>query len=242
MKNTASLIGLLLTFSLLSALGIRAAEPIVFEQSQPYLTLTAIPENLDPGERIVFTIEYGNLGPDPAENVTITLNQPMDGRSPLIFLSAVPEPDKWISSEYGNLAEFSQKILEPDEATSSGSIEIVAQVREAAASQQLQATASLEAPLRELGKRLVTSNASSITIGNEADIGDDGPAGSDRQAGGKDATVSAFSVTPGPTPEATADPLLGKVLSSEAIGTTAAFLVIAALLAVAYFAGRRSKS
>lgn len=222
----------------------QASQTLELEESDPFISLAMDKNEVSPAEELNFILTFGNRGPQPAENVKVTLNQPMDGRAPVEFVSSQPQPDNWLASEYGNLPEFFITLLETYEATEEGKIIITARVRESAAPQTLTATASLQAPKREIGKRLVVSNTASMKI-----KGTDGsfPRKEETEA---DATESALSVKPAedklpeeqvPKPESASE-VKALPLSSEAIWATVLFLGFSALLILAFIAGKKSKA
>lgn len=146
-----------------------AQQKPLYEFSDPYVYLVLEEEKVKPGDQFTFEIVYGNQGPDPSEKVTISLNQPLDGRSPLELVESEPEPDRLISSEYGNLPQyFIEELAVDDPAEELNTIKITLKVRDSVPSQTLTPTASLQAPKRIPGKSLVVSEAVFINIeGNE---------------------------------------------------------------------------
>jgi hypothetical protein len=164
MKKIFTLLFLLFTV-FLPSLSVNLIKALEFEDSYPYISLEVEKTEVSPGETFQYIITYGNRGPEAAENIKITLNQAMDGRSPLGFVTSKPGPDGWFSSEYGNLAQYLIPSLQPDkQATQEGQIKISVEVRESAAPQTLSVTASLQAPKREIGKRLIVSDAAITKI------------------------------------------------------------------------------
>lgn len=222
----------------------QASQTLEFEDSDPFISLAMDKNEVSPAEELKFIITYGNRGPRPAENVKVTLNQPMGGRAPLEFVSSQPQPDNWLASQYGNLPEFFITLLETYEATEEGKITITARVRESAAPQTLTTTVSLQAPKREIGKRLVVSNTASTKIRGADD------SFTRKEETEADATESALSVKliedklpeeEVPKPESASE-VKARLLSSEAVWATVLFLGFSALLILAFIAGRKSQA
>lgn len=215
-----------------------------YEKSEPYISFSTDKNVVLENEQFIFLVKYGNKGIESAENVKIIFNQPLDGRAPLKFVSSEPKPDKWIISEYGNLAEFIIDRLETYEATEEGKIEIKVQVRETVASQILTPTANLQAPNREIGKRLVVSDSLKIEIKSElAEVNDkqEEIAGTTVSSEVKELkNAESIFKDNSSTPDEKPANLSQKLLTAESIWTTGAFLAISALLIIAFIAGRKS--
>lgn len=207
------------------------------ENSDPYLVLAVDRTEVRPGETLSFSLEFANRGRDKAEDVTITLNQPLDGRSPLLFVSADPPPDRWISSEYGNLPEFVVPVI-GREATESGKISLVARVREAVSTQELQVSAGLLAPRREIGRQQASSNSVTVRI-----YAPESQEASPPSVISDDSRSSAFAspaAQPKEIPEAPPT-VIARLFSSEALWSTLLFLAATAMIVLSFVAGRKSR-
>jgi hypothetical protein len=221
-----------------------AAEKSLSENSDPYITLLSTKPSVVEGEEFELLINFGNKGPEPADNVKIVLNQPLDGRSPLEFLSSDPIPDKWITSEYGNLAEFLIARLETFEATEEGKINVKVRVRESVASQTITPTVNLQAPNRESGKRLIVSEAALVQIKDDLEVnpvnGGQREEPADQETIEIEPVQSVFKIEPQTQEEKKESSLGEKILASESIWTIGAFLVLSFFIIFAFIAGRKS--
>lgn len=225
---------------------VAAAEDKEFEHSDPFISLTANKDAVAPSDELLFQITYGNKGPQIAENVKVILNQPLDGRSPVQFVSADPEPDNWLESEFGRVPEFIIDKVETYETAEEGIIEVRVRVRESVAAQTLSATASLQAPKREAGKRLVVSNPIAVKITATTPSLSDAEAikGEATQSGEPEETFPEKTQSLGtfPEPDTETNNLKAILLSSNAIWATLLFLGVSGLLILAFVAGRKSKA
>lgn len=230
-----------LLFTAVTVFRISAAQIDNFEMSDPYLELIVDKFNVKPGEELTYLIKFSNRGPQPAKDLTIILNQPLDARSPLEFVSADPEPVEWLSSEYGNLPKFSVSLLETFEATEAGIIRVTTLVRDSAIPQSISPTASIQAPNREIGKQLVVSEAAVTKI-----LKSDQVKGS--QEGNLDETLEKqdnqqeLSLNDSKTSLRDQKSKTQSILASDAVVSSVAFLGISSLIIVAFFAGRKSKT
>jgi hypothetical protein len=221
-------------------------EEIVFEDSDPYIFLFSDRNQAKPGDRVTFTVIFGNRGPESADSVKISFNQPLDGRSVLELVSSEPEPDRWITSEYGNIAEYLPEELDPGEKNEQ-KITIIIRVREAAAPQKIFPTANLQSPKREIGKRLITSDPFTLVIGNLLDL-DAGEASESSSASSVSATGLIRTDRPLvlPSPQPQPEPLfdIGISLIDRSLSgliLKVSILVFAVLmLALGFIAGRHS--
>ena len=224
---------------------IQAQEEFALEDSQPFITLTSDSENIHPGGTYTYTIEYGNWGAQTARNMVITLNLPMDGRSPIRYLSSDPAVDEWYSSEYGNLPKFNIPKLETTETGEPEMISVKVAVREGIVAQDIKASANLEAPNREIGKRLINSNTVIVHLDGEspewAATASATPSSQTKEASEAFEGKAVPLGQPGEGSKAQ-NTLLDKLLSSETIGSTMAFLIAALVITLAFAAGRKSKA
>jgi hypothetical protein len=144
------------------------AQVDAFEKSDPYLELLVEDLKVNANDTVIFTVVYGNRGPDLAKDVKLTFNQPLDGRSSVLFVSSDPEPSNWLSNEYGNLAEFSFPELKVDALDhKANEIIITTRIRSSVPSQTITPSVSLYAPYRAPGKKLVMSEAIFLDILNK---------------------------------------------------------------------------
>jgi uncharacterized repeat protein (TIGR01451 family) len=224
---------------------IQAQEEFALEDSQPFITLTSDSENIHPGGTYTYTIEYGNWGAQTARNVVITLNLPMDGRSPIRYLSSGLAVDEWYSSEYGNLPKFNIPKLETTETGEPEMISVKVAVREGIVAQDIKASANLEAPNRKIGKRLINSNTVIVHLDGEspewAATASATPSSQAKEASEAFEGKAVPLGQPGEGSKAQ-NTLLDKLLSSETIGSTMAFLIAALVITLAFAAGRKSKA
>lgn len=235
-------IALILAFMCAAAGQINASSVVDFEDSDPYLTLVVDKETVRPRETLHYTINYGNRGPTSAKDVKVTLNQALGGRSALEFVKSIPPPDEWIGSEYGRLPTFFVPELLPDaEATEGGEIEVNVKVRQSTPPQVLIATATLEAPKREFGKRLVTSEKVQTRIvvpfSDTALLGETAT----QSPEATESQLETYPIASLPTTAEQAPQSQAKEGSTSAIRSAIEFLFITALLLVAFIAGRKSK-
>ena len=245
MKQVFTTLFMMLLGTSWSPNSIQAQEEFALEDSQPFITLKSDGEQIHPGGTYTYSIEYGNWGAQIAENVVITLNLPMDGRSPIRYLSSDPAVDEWYSSEYGNLPKFNIPKLPTTETDEPEMISVKVAVREGSAAQDIKASANLEAPNREIGKRLINSNTVIVHLdGETAEWAATASATPSSQAEEASGTFEGKAVPLGQPGEGSKaqNTLLDKLLSSEAIGSTMAFLIAALGITLAFAAGRKSKA
>lgn len=241
MRKVFAFLAIALWYSLIS-LKVQALEKQEAELSNPYIELSADKLEVEPQDELGFAIIFGNLGPEASENIRITLNQPLDGRSPLQFVDSDPKPDDWITSEYGNLAVFKIPYLDTFEATEEGEIAVETKVRESAAPQTFSVTANLEAPKRPVGERLVASQDLEIKINSSGQLDNLETTDEEFSAGVAAESVDISEPDSEGDSEAHQEPTLReKLLSSEALGTTLVFLLASSFLIIAFLAGRKSQ-
>lgn len=248
MKKVFHVLIFFIFLSLSSNFIVRAFNGFEIENSDPYISLSADKNAVQPGQELTFHINYGNKGPEIAENVKITLNQPLDGRSPFIFVSSSPVPDKWLTSEFGNLPEYYLEELNPEtdeEEILPEKIELTVQVRNSTPDQELIITASIQAPNKKAGERLSKSNELSIQIGKEK-IKEATEAAFENNSTSSGIVVnsaekSAFTENKVFPKTNKQQNFLDKLYKSEAIWTTIIFMVISFLLILSFLAGRKSK-
>jgi len=239
-------VGILLLVAWQLPIGIRAMQSPDNEASDPYLSLSVSQKEVQPKDTLSYSITFGNRGPRAAENVRITLNLPLGGRAPLEFVSADPNPTRWLSSEFGSLPEFFIPSLESFEATGEGKLSLTLSVRESATAQTITTTASLEAPQREIGKRLIVSEPVSVVIVKAKDnkaigIGEEDKTASPESGASPAGAQKQAAPIQSPLKETKPSTLGQNFLASDSIWTSGAFLVAAMLLLFGFFIGRLSK-
>ena len=229
----------------LSLASVQAGEPLQAENSEPYLSIVASQKEVRPKDEFSYTITFGNRGPRMAENVRITLNTALGGRAPLTYVTADPQPSNWLSSEFGSLPEYFIPELESFEATGEGKLTMTVAVRESAIAQTITSTASLEAPKRESGKRLIVSEPISVVIvkttgKNEGGLENGGGEATEATKASIENANRENEMKPSPVQPTTSPPKRG-LLQSESLWTSIAFLGAATLLLFGFVTGRLSK-
>lgn len=214
------------------------------ENSEPYINLEVDNTTPELGEKIQFNILFGNTGLETAENIKITFNQPLDGRSPLQYVESDPEPTSWLTSEFGNLPEYVIESLPTFEVEEERSIEIIVSVRESIAPQIITPSANLQAPKRAAGQKLIKSDTLIVNIANAENDKSERELESTTsglEAEPKDQLISKESgLQPTPTTE-TESASEKNPTPIGAVLTTLLFLGFSSLVIVAFIAGRMSK-
>ena len=135
--------------------------------------------------------------------------------------------------------------LKSFEATGEGKLTMTVAVRESAIAQTITSTASLEAPKRESGKRLIVSEPISVVIvkstgKNEGGLENGGGEATEATKASIENANRENEMKPSPVQPTTSPPKRG-LLQSESLWTSIAFLGAATLLLFGFVTGRLSK-